>query len=304
MVNEELKEYILSLFKQGYGADTIKDTLVKAGHEIEKVEHLIGEAFLLINKEIVAFIEKESRKGRPLHEIKNDLLEMGHLEDDIDRIFSIRSRKDPIIKRIFEHETVSREKVWFKSWIEISIYIFAAIVIISLAISAFFVIYQPNKQLTSEKKASICTDIGKENESAFAEEYSKLCLALVSSKPDACLSIRNTKRSNECKDAFYLYSFYNSRDAELCRKIQTFSIKQYCYQLSENSCKYYLGLGEYCTSIVDKDPSKCLSGSLQPFSLIGNCADNYNMYTSLQANSSDCRNIRETALRSICKAVR
>ena len=56
MIDDELKNYIASLLKQGYDLSTIMDVLVKAGHDIGKVERISSKVFESFHKDLIDYI--------------------------------------------------------------------------------------------------------------------------------------------------------------------------------------------------------------------------------------------------------
>ena len=86
MGDQELHEYIKGLLNQGYDVSAIKESLTKAGHDIDKIESLAIKAIELLHGDLISYIDKEIAKGRGLEDIKKDLLNVGHAEHKLKHI--------------------------------------------------------------------------------------------------------------------------------------------------------------------------------------------------------------------------
>jgi len=306
MIDEELKQYIHSLLKQDYDLSTIRETLTKAGHDIKKVEELSSAVFELFHKDLLEYLESELAKGKTIDKIKEDLLKLGHSEKKLKQVMHYHKHKAPFYKRLHLHETLHREKVWFKSWISIYLYLFIAVLIILIAVTVLIVAIEPApRPKTFDKRLALCNELGAENMTDYLEVqlYQKNCLALISYNPAACAELADKREQTKCRDGYFLYSFYRQTSHENCNKIKDPSLKEFCSQIYDKSCNNFLGHDGYCQSITNSDLSECSSKSHSTSLLVGDCFDNFYFYKAMRGDRSRCDEINDFEVRTLCQAV-
>lgn len=303
MIDEELKTYIHNLLKQDYDIDTVKETLIKAGHDIKKVEQLTAIVFELFHKDLLEYIESELKKGKSIDIIKDDLLSLGHSETKLKQVMTYHKKSKPFFKGLHLHETIHREKVWFKSWLMIYLYLFIIVIIIFLGISLLVISTDSvQRPKTFNARWSVCTEIN-ETEGLNIDLYTTLCLALVSSNSKACFEIDDNNRKEQCIDAYSIYTFYKTGSYSVCNNIKDFSLNELCSQIHDKSCNNFLGHEGYCDSVVSDSLAYCSSKIQSTSSIIGNCFDNYHFYQALNNNPKSCDEINNIPLNKLCLAI-
>jgi len=303
MVDDELKSYIHSLIKQGYDIETIKDTLIKAGHDINKIEELSIHVFEKCHKELIDYFEKELNKGRAVDEIKNELLKLGHSELKLKQVIKYHQKRAPIHKKALFSETLNREKVWFKSWIMIYLYLFIAVGVLFLVISLIIIKIDPISSPSSfDDRQKMCDKLLIEGD-VLSEAYQTLCLAVIYETPGVCNELSDAVLQTQCHDAFFLYTFYENPDYKTCQSIMDPSLKEYCFQLHEKSCNNYFGYGMYCGSIVSNDLSVCASGNAPGAQMLGDCFDNFYIAKALKGEFGMCKEVNNPFISELCVAL-
>ncbi len=304
MIDEELKEYIHSLLKQGYDIDTIKETLIKAGHEIAKVEKLTLHVFELFHKDLTKFIDEEMKKGRTIDDIKDDLLKLGHSESKIKQVMNYHRKKLPIHKRMSMHSLIQQEKKWFKSWLKIYVYLFLVLIVIFGAVFLLTKSVEPSVGAQSyEEKVGICSFKKIDSSDSHLASFKSLCISMISVDGKACNEVNLTNDKQECEDAYNLYRYYQNKDRENCDNIKDPYLNEYCHQLSDGACFNYLGYESHCESIVKGSLSYCSSQSNSNSPLIGDCFDNYHFYNAMSGNKRDCKKITNEKIKVLCQAI-
>jgi hypothetical protein len=306
MIDKELHDYIMSLLNQGYDIDSIKEILIKAGHDIKKVETISVIVFEMFHKELINFIDEELEKGRNVDEIKKDLLKAGHSEEKLKQIMHYHKKKMPYHQRIRLNDFIQREKIWLKSWLKIYFYLILVITAL-FGIVTFIVLSGSNSpsNLNYESRIKICNEL--QSEDTLQNFYGKVCLAALTEKESICLELQDNKLSTSCSDSYNIYLFYLTRNKDLCSKIDNQNLREYCFQLSDNLCNNYFGYSEYCLSIVNNNISACTTKTIQTSAekapILESCYDNYQMYYSLQKKQQLCKKITNPKARDLCSAL-
>ena len=304
MVDMDLKDYIHTLLKQGYDIEDIKTHLAKAGHDMRKVEDLSLSVFKVFHKDLFEYIEKESKNGKNIDEIRKELLKIGHEEKKIKQIISYHRKGKSIYEKVNLHEIYHEEKKWIDSWMKILILVFIGILLF-LSILTIPVVMQKNiENKEYADNMAVCQSMvtGQNAANEISQTFNAICRAFVEDDINMCNILPDF--TDDCKDAYYYYSFLKTKESGLCDNIKDSSILELCKQIDERNCNNYYGYEAQCLSIVENSPTKCdVSGQTQNI-LMGNCRDQYNLYVAIKSeNYEGCTKVNNINLNGICKVM-
>ncbi|MCB9359174.1 hypothetical protein H6503_04545 [Candidatus Woesearchaeota archaeon] len=293
MVDNELKSYINGLMKQGYDIDTIRDTLVKAGHDLTKVEKISASVFENLHKDLLEYIDKEIAKDKGIDQIKKELMDLGHSEKKLSQVISYKRKTVPLHKKHLFSELLHREKIWFKSWIKVYMVLFIVILVLSLVILTVTLNIEVHmKPKNFEERMELCSKISD-------QMIMTSCMSYLANT-DHCSSLSYESEVDSCNDMLNLFKYYSAGKSSSCLDVKNPSIKEYCLQVSEGSCNNYFGLGDYCKSIVEDGTSYCLDDD----SILGiSCIDNYYLYSSISMNDDLCSKIHSKDVSKLCLSI-
>ncbi|MFT4303848.1 MAG: hypothetical protein ACMXYG_04740 [Candidatus Woesearchaeota archaeon] len=291
MIDEELKSYINELIKQGYSINSIRDILIKSGHDSSKIGKITSIVFEETNKDIIDFIDKELKKGKNIVDIKDMLLDLGYDQKKLDQIIVYKKSKASFFDKIRFEEVISQERLWFKSWFKVYIALFVTIIVISLILFLFFFNYELRPSPANfQERMELCTRID--------DDLLRItCISYLEGK-NSCEELSFDK-IHDCEDLYELYSYYVSYQHLNCLNIRNPSLKEYCLQIHERSCNDYFGYGDFCSSIVENKVSFCSNGN----SLIGTCIENYYFYSSLSGKRDLCNRLQNDNRKFFCYAL-
>jgi hypothetical protein len=302
MVNDQLLSYINTLLKQGYNINIIKDTLIKSGHKINKVETLCNIAFGEFYKDHLNFITYEIDKGSSIDFIKTQLSGKNLSEEVISQLLNYRGKgflKDYLKDYLYLNaDLIKKGKAFFQDWSKLKTYISIMIFMIVISIFLLLILFKPNSSLVStlESRTKLCDKIVDSN-------YNILCTSLVSSNVTKCKDITEASKQNECRDLWHLYDFYIISNNNRCTNILDPSLKEFCYQLDNKECNNFFGYGAECLSIVWNSDSFCVNQEPKALSMFTTCIDNYYLYNGLTNNPRVCGQIQSNDIKNLCMAL-
>jgi len=176
-------------------------------------------------------------------------------------------------------------------------------IVIALIIASYAIVSaNPQRsKINFNKKVDMCNDLAKDNpiDGPF---YSKLCLAMINFNDRLCAELDESNAKN-CKDAFYVYHFYRTDNIKYCKSIYNINLREYCLELSEKSCNYYFGYGDYCNSILGNNQSSCEKQKSQKNPIIEDCQDNFYMHYAITKNPDSCSKIRNNVAKILCEVI-
>lgn len=293
MIDDELKNYIHAMLKQGFDIEHIKSTLIKAGHDIARIERVSGHTFSLFHKDIIDYIEREIHKGRTIDDVKEDLLKIGHSEDRLKHIIHHHISKEKGKHWTFFH-THKRD---LKLWVPIISFILL-VVLISLA-AMTWTLSSTTTMTALEKRMAFCDQIGAMPSNHIpSSAYHMLCEAMVQGSPQICTG----QLENQCRDIYTLFTYYSRNLPILCDTIRDPAIKELCQQIHRESCNNFFGYGAYCEAVLISSIEPCRASSAPSLVLMPHCSDNYYMYLSFRGDNH-CRSISDNRLQQICYAM-
>lgn len=304
MVDSELRDYIHGLLKQGYDIDTIKNHLIKAGHDINKIESLAFSVFKIFHKDLFQYIESELKKGNDINKIKNDLLSLGHSDEKIKQVLHYHKKDKTLLEKLNLSETLHREKIWFSFWVRTVSILLISIIFIFAVLALIF--YEPNveDELITQDNLQICQLMfsNKSNNLIEEQSFNALCRAFVDKDISRCDILPNN--SDSCKDAYYFYRFFKESDRKLCSKIKNPNLMEFCLQLNEKNCDNYYGFGSHCEAITTNSPLPCEKGTSTRLPLIGNCRDEYYLnYAIVNNYPESCKKISSIYIKNLCEVI-
>jgi hypothetical protein len=297
MIDDELKNYIESLLKQGYDLKSIRESLIHAGHDIAKVEEISLFVFELFHKELIQYIDTKLSEGHSIEEIKRELIKIGHSEKKLLDILNYHKSKKPKLYFSKIGDVLNSEKLWVKHYATAYLITFLSI-LIALVIVSIIVTKNSEPEHKLGNLIDGCNSIKQMGEAG--EYYSSLCLSLVSKKSNICME---TGRWQDCEDSYNLYSYYLEKDSTYCESIKNINLKELCKQIDENACNNYFGYNGFCASIVASDDKLCSDRNKNDI-IIESCTDNYRMFKALSnLNQHECSDITDVTANILCKTL-
>jgi hypothetical protein len=309
MIDKELSNYILQLFRKGYSMKSINETLITAGHDVSKVEKLSLAAFEKVYRPMINYFDAEFAKGKSAETIGSELLKMGHSSMAVNDVLAYHKTKHPFFNTQSLTKFFSKDSSLFNNWLKLSLCI-VLIIIVIFALLSLVINMSKERKINLDQKLKIC-------ESLKDSPYHKsLCLALVHSHPDLCVELKGSD-INDCTDAYYIYTFYRLGDITLCSSINNINLKNVCQQISDKRCNTYFDYEGICDSISLSDISLC-SQELSPVSngplyassfaspspekhpIIGTCNDNYYIYQAIKKDKTSCNQVEDDNQKAIC----
>jgi hypothetical protein len=298
MVDTELKSYIQSLLKEGYTLDSIKAILLKAGHSINKIEKISDQTYEEMYKKTLDLIDKKRKKEKKFTEIKEEFLEQGYSDEDINELINYYKRYKPLKKWYTIKDIISKKQNELKTFIKTHSYMFIAITSIILIIIITMIILQPKEPIlysTEELQEELCKNID-------SEHYKSLCYSLIYTTPDLCLDIDDIDKQKSCSDLYNLYYSYIKSDIQPCKKIMDLSLRELCIQITEKKCNYHFDYGDECYSIIEDSLEHCLNQE-KTISLFPECNDNYFIHKSISSDNKECEKINNIYLKELCEII-
>jgi hypothetical protein len=296
MVNEELKNYIIGLLKQGYDIDLIRNQLIKAGNNTIKIDMLTKSSFKEYNKELFDYVDSELKKNKNISEIKQDLLILDYSENNVNKVLDIYKEDKSFFERINLSELFHREKVWFNSWIKIYSIIFATIFVVMILIAVPLIANSFSRENTIGKK-SYCYNLFKSEN--IDQSYLFLCEAFYNKDITKCDLLNNIKEP--CRDAYNLYLTYKTKN-NYCENIINANLRELCIGSLTSNCPSNMKMQGYCNSIVFDTPSSCENSFNNYIPFLDSCTNHYVVYSSIKSDYLEgCSKISDFNMRKICE---
>jgi len=306
MVDEELKNYLISSLEKGINPDHLRKVLLDAGHDIENIEEALHHAHEHIDKDLIQYMEFELRKGHSLEKIKDDLLSIGHNFSRVDRVIAHMLRKydknahKKDISRLMDYSISSALSI-FKTKLFWVITIFF-IAIICLAIFSIFYIGTPenNSALFSISKKKL------DNACTTLPDLSGLCLSFLYDDVGYCAN--QSSQFSLCNEYHHFMNTVLKRGRYECDQISFGPFNELCIAVSVGSPDKCTSINNalyssVCTAITTDNPYSCLSEDLNDDSQEICKGIYFTLDSDKKEDVTSCERVENSEMQKLCKLI-